>query len=847
MTPEPTTSEVTPEEKPVVADERVKTPEETAPPAEKVIEKVMDAGEPILEKKPDTCQPSTTPELCNGQDDNCDGSIDENLSRPCYTGPKGTENKGLCKGSTQKCVGSQWELACTGEVKPKTEVCDGKDNNCDGNIDEGNPGGGGTCSTGKQGICSPGKDTCVGGNIICKADKTSTTESCNNKDDDCDGLTDEHLTQPCYTGPKGTEGKGLCKGSIQKCVSGKWEQTCVGEVKPTTEVCDGKDNNCDGSVDEGNLTQSCYTGPTGTENKGLCKSGSQKCVNGKWDACTGDIKPTAEDCNGKDDDCDGSVDENLSTPAFYYTGPAKTKNVGECKEGRRSCSSGKWSYQPKEVTPTTETCGSAKDFNCDGKTNTPCVWAAQSIGASTKTYGQAVIEDGKGNVYIAGFNEGAAFSFGGTNFNNLSPKKLGGASGQRNFFVMKLNKSGKILWFQEATYGIPISVPTGNRTKLLLDRNGNLIVAGLFSWELTFKQAGLKASINTDIFVLKIDTTGKILWLKAYKGSHNIHLGSATIDDKNDIYITGSFGKTITIDSKILTHTHSVFGTQATFFAKISSQGKVVWAKKISYDHHQSNELLGVDIHFTKSGKLYLLAKLPEGPQGTNLQLNSKITITIPQFTEKVLVARLDKNGSYIWAKAFGPSTSTAIITPNRFAFDSNDNIYILGTYRDDIKSGTQTWIDKKVYQNIKTGGSAIMLLKLDSSGKFIFGKNLGWSTKHDFKLTSIVTDKTSDNIYLGGHYRSTTSQMQITWVKNKTITSSSISILLAKMNKSGQFQSILLKGGSKTDTVESMHFGNSKVLRVIGSFSSNSIVLGSTTLKSSNLTQNFYLWNLIF
>ena len=56
---------------------------------------------------------------------------------PCYSGSEETKNKGICKAGTQTCVNWQWS-ACVGEVLPQAEVCgDGKDNNCDGNKDEG--------------------------------------------------------------------------------------------------------------------------------------------------------------------------------------------------------------------------------------------------------------------------------------------------------------------------------------------------------------------------------------------------------------------------------------------------------------------------------------------------------------------------------------------------------------------------------------------------------------------------------------------------------------------------------------------------------------------------------------
>ena len=78
-----------------------------------------------------------TQEQCNTVDDDCDGKIDESVMRSCpYTGPSGTEGVGLCKAGRKVCMKGQW-APCTGEVKPAPEKCDGKDNDCGGQVDEG--------------------------------------------------------------------------------------------------------------------------------------------------------------------------------------------------------------------------------------------------------------------------------------------------------------------------------------------------------------------------------------------------------------------------------------------------------------------------------------------------------------------------------------------------------------------------------------------------------------------------------------------------------------------------------------------------------------------------------------
>jgi parallel beta-helix repeat protein len=249
-------------------------------------------------------------------------------------------------------------------VKPAQEVCDGKDNNCDGQTDEGC-----TCTPGTQqpcgsdtGECKKGKQTCDSSGKwgACVGEVLPATETCDGKDNNCDGTIDESLTQACYTGPSGTKGVGVCKGGTQTCSSGSWS-TCAGEITPVSEVCDNQDNNCDGTVDE-LVTKVCYTGPSGTDGVGVCKAGTQTCTAGAWSPCAGEVTPSSEKCDNLDNDCDGTVD-GVTKPC--YTGPSGTQGIGLCKAGTLTCASGTWGTCSGEVTPSAEICD-GQDNDCDG-------------------------------------------------------------------------------------------------------------------------------------------------------------------------------------------------------------------------------------------------------------------------------------------------------------------------------------------------------------------------------------------------------------------------------------------------------------------------------------------------
>jgi len=282
-------------------------------------------------------------EICNGIDDDCDELVDEGTAKgeECTFGYEGCELVGhiSCSNYIQECVIDD----------SFQEVCNGIDDNCNGEIDEGNPGGGDECDTGDPGICNIGEWTCVidteSPGIGCIPNITPGTysEICDGVDNDCDGSIDEDndgnpISVSCYTGLEGTSGEGLCSDGTWTCLEGRFGP-CIGQTRPTDEICNGLDDDCDGIADEGmpeecacdpnvnTLPENCYTGPVNTENEGLCIGGTAECDadTNLWEECTGEILPTDELCDGLDNDCDGTIDEDL------HLGESCTVGIGQCQ------------------------------------------------------------------------------------------------------------------------------------------------------------------------------------------------------------------------------------------------------------------------------------------------------------------------------------------------------------------------------------------------------------------------------------------------------------------------------------------------------------------------------------
>jgi hypothetical protein len=290
------------------------------------------------------CSPSGTAESCNGVDDDCDGTTDEDFacavgrSTPCTTSC-GTSGSGACSPACTPPTGA----ACL----PPAESCNGLDDDCDTVPDDGF-----ACAPGSAGSCvtSCGSAGSRGCNVACIWDACAApAETCNGRDDDCDGTADDGFD--CPAGSTGTCSTSCGSTGTRVCNAACAWEACFAPA----ETCNGRDDDCDTAADEG---FECVQGSTAACTASCGAGGFRTCgADCRWGACTG----PRETCNGRDDDCDTVADNGFEC----VLGATDSCSTACGTSGSRSCSAScTWSG----CSAPAESCNGADD-DCDGATD----------------------------------------------------------------------------------------------------------------------------------------------------------------------------------------------------------------------------------------------------------------------------------------------------------------------------------------------------------------------------------------------------------------------------------------------------------------------------------------------
>ncbi len=411
-----------------------------------------------------------------------------------------------------------------------------------------------------------------------------------------------------------------------------------------------------------------------------------------------------------------------------------------------------------------------------------------------------------------------------------------------------------------------------------VDASGNVFTTGVFQGKVDFDPDSittyyLTSAGSDDIFVSKLDASGKFLWACSFGGISNDVGKAIGLDSKGNVYVTGYF-RSDTVDFDPGTSKYDLIAIEHDIFVlKLNPNGDFKWAKQIggySTDvaYSITMDALGniftsgifsnkVDFDPAPSTKFelsttgyynafilkldtagkFIWAKQTGGNTtnwGYSITCDSKGFIyyagvfqgkadlnpdpaATNYFTSKglsdIFISKLDSKGNLIWCKTL---KGTQIEIINSITLDGKGNLYATGTFRDTTNFSTDT---TKVFNLISKGNDDIFILKLDTAGKFKWVKSMG-SVNDDFG-NSIFTDN-SGNIYTTGSFQGMADfDPSTSSVFNLTSSNSSNDMFITKLDPSGNLIGAIALGGAAQDYGHGIFLNNKGNIYTTGGFQS--------------------------
>ena len=346
--------------------------------------------------------------------------------------------------------------------------------------------------------------------------------------------------------------------------------------------------------------------------------------------------------------------------------------------------------------------------------------------------GKLVIIDRNKYVISAGeFLGQVDFDFGPGTYN------LTETGNQRDIFISKIDTGGNFIWAKQIGGNSAEEL-----TSITNDKQGNIYITGIFQNTVDFDPGpGIvnMSSIFISTFLLKLDTNGNFIWVKQLPN----RVESITLDEVNDLVLTGYFSGTKDFDPGPGTFTISTnsLNTIEVFVLKLDSAGNFIWVKQLPTNTGTYSEAFAVKTdqqeNIYVSGSFGNIVDFDPG-SGVFTQTSNGV--------QDIFVLKLDKNGSFIWAKQMGGTYSDRSFS---MELDSAGNIYTTGWFQGttDFDPGPGLFLlstSSIFYVNA-------YISKLDNNGNFVYAKQL-LSATASTAGRAVTVDRKGD-VYFGGEF----------------------------------------------------------------------------------------------
>jgi hypothetical protein len=381
-----------------------------------------------------------------------------------------------------------------------------------------------------------------------------------------------------------------------------------------------------------------------------------------------------------------------------YGGPAATEGHGICKAGTRTCAPDgmSWGSCAGDVLPQVENCATPEDDDCDGfapECTGTQAWS-RSFGAAGDQLSYAVAVDKDGNIVIAGAFSGTIDFGGGV--------QLSAAATARDIFVAKLDATGVVSWAKS----FPTSSSALSGGSVAVDPWGAIFLGGGFAGTIDFGAGASSSAGLYDVFVVKLDPSGSVVWGKRFGAAGNEELGGLAVDASGSVVVTGNTDGAVDFGGGAL----AGVGSMDLFAVKLDGAGGHVWSKRFgdgSAQHGRAVAVSGagdVAIAGQAAGSIdFGCGALPDNVGND------------PVLGGDVVLARLSPAGTCLWSKRFGDGAKQ---DPDGVAIDAAGAVIVTGHFEGvlDFGGGPLT----------SAGKTDLFVAKLDAAGGYVWGLRAG-------------------------------------------------------------------------------------------------------------------------
>jgi gliding motility-associated-like protein len=378
-----------------------------------------------------------------------------------------------------------------------------------------------------------------------------------------------------------------------------------------------------------------------------------------------------------------------------------------------------------------------------------------SFGGLNNDEALAIGSDNAGKLYTTGYFNNS-INYQGVQFSS---------NGFSDVFVVRSAATGHAEWaFSGGSTG------PDRGYAIAVQPNGTTAVTGYHSNNATFGSEILTSNAaSQDLFVLKLDPTGQVEWVRNFGGELGDTGYGIDFDNQGNVLVTGQFRGTINFDGIFFTSTPQAIGgglSYDTFILKLDASGNVLWAK-----HGQNSyEGRGLDIKADNEGNVIVCGQFSD---------TLTFDVTHPNdIYNAAFVVKFDSNGNEIWFRHFTSSQTIA------YAIETNsqNEIYVTG---DNIGPMVFFTDENPEYFTVNYTYN-LFLAKFDGSGDLLWLTNNGSGSEVSSKAIVLDAD---ENPYITGTFRCSFEEYSLEYGTGIFYSAGYRDVFISKFNPAGERQ----------------------------------------------------------